>query len=222
MDPNQYGYFNDFAEGASRCMGIAYGGGAWVAVFNNGKAGYSTDAREWRRVYDPDDTWHGNTCVFFDGANFIALEASGAYRISQGAARGIVGYAANWDTGGGAVINGSPITGVVFGGDKWIGIGPNNAVGWTADGITWTAADNIGNNDDKLHGGDLTGAAYGAGRFVAVNNRGKIIYSHDGFNWALVSSSTFGSTAIRAVAYGGGKFVAAGDNGRIAYSTVVE
>ncbi|MDR2375656.1 MAG: bacterial Ig-like domain-containing protein [Treponema sp.] len=223
MDSNQYAYFTDFAEGASRCMGIAYGGGVWVAVFNSGKAAYSTDAREWRRIYDSNNTWHGNTCVYFDGTKFIALEASGTYHYSNPSARGSsIGTAFNWRTGSGITINGRPITGVVFGGGKWIGIGPDNTVGWSIDGITWTDADNVGTNDDKLRRGDFTGAAYGAGKFVAVNNQGQIIYSRDGYNWTQVFSGTFGSTGIRAVAYGDGKFVAVGDNRRIAYSRVVE
>jgi hypothetical protein len=222
-DPNQYAYFSDFAEGSSRCTGIAYGDGAWVAVFDRGKAAYSMDGREWNDIaLSMDDAWDGNTGVFFDGANFIALDASGTYRISRSAGRVFIGNAQHWKRGGGALINGRPISGVVFGGDKWIGIGDDNTVGWSADGTTWTAADNVGNKDDRLRGGGLTGAAYGAGRFVAVNSRGNIIYSRDGYNWTRVFSSTFGSTAIRAVAYGDGKFVAVGDNGRIAYSRVVE
>ncbi|MDR2210224.1 MAG: bacterial Ig-like domain-containing protein [Spirochaetaceae bacterium] len=224
MDLNQYVYFTGFALGASRCTGIAHGGGMWVAVFDRGRAAYSADGREWSDIFDfiDDTTWDGNTGVFFDGTHFIALEASGAYRISRSAARGIVNNTANWERRGTALIRGRPITGMVFGGGKWVGIGPDNTAGWSADGITWTAADNIGGAGERLRRGDLTGAAYGAGRFVAVNNRGNIIYSRDGYNWTLVFSSTFGSTGIRAVAYGDGKFVAVGDNGRIAYSRVLE
>jgi hypothetical protein len=223
LDSSQYNYVDGFAEGASRCVGIAYGGGVWVAVFSRGNAMYSTDAHMWHSIsLSAGDTWDGNTGVFFNGAKFITLEESGAYRISNGAARGIVGSTANWGRGTGALVNGRPITGVVFGGGKWIGIGPGNTVGWSVNGTTWTAADNIAGGDAQLRGGDFTGATYGAGRFVAVNNRGQIIYSRDGYNWTRVYSSTFGSTAIRAVAYGDGKFVAVGDNGRIACSDVVD
>jgi hypothetical protein len=224
LDLNQFARFEGFAEGASRCTGIAYGGGTWVAVFDRGKAAYSTNGYQWGDIaVSKDDTWDGKTCVFFNGANFVALDASGAYRISRDTGRGIVGSTGNWERGGGVSINGRPITGVVFGGGKWIGIGPDNAVGWTADGITWTAADNISaGNGGRVRRGDFTGAAYGAGRFVAVSNQGAVVYSRDGYNWTQVYSSTFGSTAIRAVAYGNGTFVAVGDNGRIAYSRVVE
>ena len=205
-----------FVEGAYRCAGIVYGNGTWVAVFDSGRAAYSTDGHKWQSISaNQSDIWTGNTGVFFDGKNFVALEASGAYRVSKGK---LVGSASSWEKGEGAAIDGRPITGVVFGGGKWVGIGPNNSAGWSADGITWTSADNIG----KLRRGSLTGVAYGADRFVAVNDQGNIIYSRDGYNWTLVFSSTFGSTAIRAVAYGDGKFVAAGDNGRIACSSVVE
>ena len=221
-DAKQYAYYNDFAEGASRCTGIAYGDGKWVAVFNGGKAAYASDSlgREWNAISVSNaDTWQGKTSIFFDSKKFIAFEASGSYRASKGT---FIYSTANWDKGEGATLNGRPITGMVFGGGKWIGIGPNNAIGWSTDGITWTTADNIGNNDDKLRRGNFTGAAYGADRFVAVNDQGSIIYSRDGFNWTVVFSSTFGSTGIRSVAYGDGKFVAVGDNGRIAYSRVVE
>ncbi|MDR2072671.1 MAG: bacterial Ig-like domain-containing protein [Spirochaetaceae bacterium] len=216
-------YITDFAEGASRCTGIAYGGGIWVAVFNNGRAAYSTDARRWNYILIfMNDTWDGNTGIFFDGANFIALEASGMYRMSKGVRSPAIGSSVNWERSVGTAINGRPITGIVFGNGKWVGIGPNNVVGWSADGTTWTAADNVDYGDGRLRGGDLTGVAYGALRFVAVSNRGGIIYSRDGYNWTRVYSSTFGSTGIRAVAYGGGTFVAVSDNGRIAYSKVVE
>jgi hypothetical protein len=223
IDPNQYAYFNGFAEGASRCTGIAYGGGVWVAVFNRGKAAYSTDAREWRNIFlFMNDAWDGNTGVFFTGAKFITLEASGAYRISKDAARGTVSSTANWERGAGALINGRPISGVAFGNGKWIGIGPDNTLGWSADGTTWIAAGSVGNDDDKLRRGGFTGVVSGAGRFVVVNNQGRIIYSRDGYNWTQVFSSTFGSTGIRAVAYGDGKFIAVGDNGKIACSKVAE
>jgi hypothetical protein len=223
-DLNQYAYLNDTGEGASRCTGIAHGGGAWVAVFERGRAVYSLDGRRWDDLLIfMNDTWDGNTSVFFDGANFIALDASGRYRISQSTKRGLIGSSQHWERGGGAVINGRPITGTVFGGGKWIGIGPDDAVGWSADGTTWTAADNItAANGGRPRRGDFTGAAYGAGIFVAVNNRGAIIYTRDGYNWTQASSSTFGTTAIRAVAYGDGKFVAVGDNGRIAYARVLD
>jgi hypothetical protein len=210
----KYAYFTDFAEGASRCMGIAYDGDVWIAVFNRGRAAYSADGHKWNAIYQT-DAWQDATGVFFNGKNFIALEASGAYRAAKKPA-------SNWERGTGAAINGKPITGVVFGSDKWVGIGPDNSVGWSADGIIWTSADNIGSSNQKLRRGSMTGAVWGAGRFVAVNDQGNIMYSRDGYNWTLIFSSTFGSTAIRAVAYGNGTFVAVGNNGRIAYSRVVE
>jgi hypothetical protein len=45
------------------------------------------------------------------------------------------------------------ITGIAYGGGTWIGIGPDNSAGRSANGTAWTAAGNIGNDDNKLRGG---------------------------------------------------------------------
>jgi hypothetical protein len=111
------------------------------------------------------------------------------------------------------------ISDVVYGNGKFIGVGHNNTLGWSTDGILWTDADQRG---DAFRNGNVIDAAYGFGMFAVVGSSGNIIYSRDGYTWTKVASSTFGSTDIRYVVYGGGKFVAVGDNGRVAYSNKID
>jgi hypothetical protein len=216
-------------EGLGDCIGITYGKNdagknIWVAAFSSsrmrvnvgGSSGLSwTIARVYGIANDDttEPTWSSSVCgVLFNGRQFIAFDSTGRYVYSANGSR--------WEPGEGTIVfGGRPISEVVFGDGKFIGVGPNNALGWSTDGITWTDADHKG---EELRGGDLNGVAYGFGMFVAVNSRGNIIYSRDGFTWTKVTSSTFGSTNIRDVAYGNGKFIAIGDNGRIAYSNKID
>jgi hypothetical protein len=196
------------------CTGMACGNDSLVMVFNSGRI--SLSGRNMRinaggaRFLD---AWNSFRGVFFDGNKFIAFDEAGSY-VYLGKGKSV------WEIGEGSVaINGRPITEVVFGNGKFIGAGPNNALGWSIDGILWTDADHKG---EALRGGDFNSVAYGFGVFVAVNSRGNIIYSRDGFAWTKVVASTFGSTNIRDLAYGNGRFVAIGDNGRIAYSNRID
>jgi hypothetical protein len=159
------------------------------------------------------EAWSRVRYVFFDGGKFIALAETGQYLYSTDNGK-------SWKAGEEIItINGRPITGVVSGNGKMIGVGPNNAIGWSTDGIIWTDADRIG---EGLRGGDLNAVAYGFGMFVAAGSRGNIIYSRSGYTWTKVPSSTFGSTSIHYAAYGGGRFIAIGSNGRIAYSNRID
>jgi hypothetical protein len=196
------------------CTGIAYGNDALVAVFDSGRISRSGQSMT---INSGDghflEAWSSLRGVFFDGSRFIAFDGEGRH----------IYLAKNqslWEPGEGSIaINGRPISEVVFGGGKFIAVGPDNALGWSLDGILWTDADHKG---ERLRGGDLNAVDYGFGMYVAVNSRGNIIYSRDGFVWTKVASSTFGSTRILDVAYGNGKFVAIGENGRIAYSNRID
>jgi hypothetical protein len=199
---------------AGTCTGMAYGNDTLVAVFDSGRVSRSgrsmrINAGEGRFL----EAWSSLRGVFFDGSRFIAFDGAGRH----------IYLAKNqsvWELGEGSIaINGRPISEVVFGGGKFIAVGPDNALGWSLDGILWTDADHRG---ERLRGGDLNAVDYGFGMYVAVNSRGNILYSRDGFVWTKVASSTFGSTRILDVAYGNGKFVAIGENGRIAYSNRID
>jgi hypothetical protein len=196
------------------CTGLAYGNDTLIAVFESGRI--SRSGRSMRIHIGGSqfvEAWPSLRGVFFNGSSFIAFDGAGSYIY-------LAKNQSAWEIGEGSVaINGRPISEVVFGGGKFIGVGPNNALGWSADGILWTDADHKG---EGLRGGDFNGAAYGFGMFVAVNSRGSIVFSRDGFIWTKAASSTFGSTNIRDVAYGNGKFVAIGDSGRIAYSNKID
>jgi hypothetical protein len=155
--------------------------------------------------------WSRIRYVFSAGSKLIALAGTGNYLYSTDNGK-------SWKGGDEIIaISGGLITDVVYGNDKMIGIGSNNTLGWSTDGIVWTDADN-----SELNAGALNAVAYGFGMFVAVSSRGNIIYSRDGYTWTKVASSTFGSSGIHHVVYGDGKFVAIGDNGRIAYSNKVD
>jgi hypothetical protein len=203
---------------------IFFGNGRFIAIGSNmTPAGSnrweqmeSSDGGGWwdkNRIYFDLDTLGSIEHIFFDGSRFIAVGGSGLYAYSADNGK-------SWKPGEGSItLKGVPVTGVVSGNGRMIGIGPSSAIGWSTDGIVWTDADQ---QDEELRRGHFTDVAYGFGMFVAVNSRGNIIYSRDGYTWTKVASSTFGSTPIRHVVYGGGKFIAIGDNGRIAYSNKID
>jgi hypothetical protein len=118
----------------------------------------------------------------------------------------------------------SAVIGIAYGGGKFVAVGNKAEMGYSTDGVTWTAV------EQSPFGGaeEFVGIAYGGDKFVAVASKyvdkvldNKMVYSTDGVTWTVIEQSVFGEgDPLRGIAYGGGKFVAVGAwaEGKMAYS----
>jgi hypothetical protein len=99
------------------------------------------------------------------------------------------------------------ISGMAWGGGKFVAVGNSGKGAYSTDGVTWTAISNIGT-------GYLYVLAYGGPsgqeKFVAAGDGGKGAYSSDGgVTWKNFATSTSGiENNMTNVTYAAGKFVA--------------
>lgn len=92
---------------------------------------------------------------------------------------------------------------VAFGNGKFVGIGLNNDVTTSSDGVVWALSGSIGINNPR-------NIAFGAGLFVS--GKGIIQTSPDGITWTTRYTP---SNSIWGVEFADGKFIAVGENGLI-------
>ena len=115
----------------------------------------------------------------------------------------------------------SGVSGIAYGGGKFVAVGNNSEMAYSTDGINWTAVANTGFTKTNLSGNlyGIADIAYGGGKFVAVGGGNQMAYSTDGINWTAVANTAFlpslnvlgyDATNILCVTYGNGKFVAGG------------
>jgi hypothetical protein len=212
----------------------AYGGGLYVAVGYDGKIGYAasdtiiktgtlaTDSAVVTSIATttnlfvgqpvsgsgvPDDT----TIVSIDSSSQITLSnvatADGATTLTF-----CVGPA-TWTQAGTPSFLGSDIFDVCYGDSKFVAVGDNGKIAYSADGNVWTQASAPSFGTTPIQGVDYIG-----GKFVAVGWSGKIAYSADGDTWTQASTPSFGTSIIYGVGFGNNTFVAVGFGGKIAYS----
>jgi hypothetical protein len=99
------------------------------------------------------------------------------------------------------------IRSIVWGKDKFVGVGTYGRIGYSSDGIAWTQADVASIFDDT----NVQHISYGGGKCVASDTYfKKMAYSTDGINWVKVMDEDVPPN-IEGIAYGNGRFVA-GDN----------
>jgi len=200
--------------GLSDINDVAYGGGTYVAVGDDGKIAYSTNGTTWTAVSDSTFGTTNINGVTYGNGKFVAVGSSGKMAYSN---NGTTWTAVN--NSGTATLKGITYGGA-SGNEKFIVVG-NSVIGYqisySTDGITWTNSQSIissGLNDS------INRVAWGGNKFVAVASKGVMYYSLDGINWAKIEGGTgagksqFDSTgnysSIKDIVYGGGKFLAVG------------
>jgi len=115
---------------------------------------------------------------------------------------------------------------IAFGGGKFVAGGlrfeeknDSGILGYSADGINWTEAENHPFNLDTSYS-TVNEIAYGNGVFVAADFNGTMAYSSDGINWAKADTPFKLRYNEIMIVYGNGRFVAYEDkSGNMAYST---
>ncbi len=103
---------------------------------------------------------------------------------------------------------------VIFAGGKFVGVGINQTILHSPDGMIWTRA-------TFPSGNSLTGIAHDGSRYVVcgyrfsnLTEKGLAAYSDDGVEWTTVNLPT-GLAQFWAIAHGAGRFVAVGDTGTL-------
>ncbi|MDR2521609.1 MAG: hypothetical protein LBC72_03520 [Spirochaetaceae bacterium] len=149
--------------------GICYGGGKWL--FNYASDGYyasEDDGATWAKIVGYNDftlfdkllfrngVWLGFTLYFpsvyyLEAADFSVTFADWT-RVSDGEFLG----------------NGIGVRDIAFNANRFVAVGENGKISWSADGKIWTAADAPFDDSDTV-----TAIGYGNGRWIAVTNTWK-------------------------------------------------
>lgn len=102
------------------------------------------------------------------------------------------------------------LSGIVFGGGKFVAAGEDGIILTSTNGVDWQAQ-----TSGTIQ--SLRGVTYGNGIFVVVGQGGTALTSPDGILWTAQNSRT--SNFLSGAAFGDGLFVAVGGSGTIRYST---
>ena len=108
----------------------------------------------------------------------------------------------------------SQIDAIAFGNNRWVAVGVDGKMAYSADGRSWTAV-----ALSPFGTSEIRDIAWGNNRFVAGGDDGRMAYSADGVTWTAIDVYiAFGRSSISAIAYGNNRWVAIG-GGKVAYST---
>jgi len=203
--------------GTSNINDVAYDGGRYVAVGENGKMAYSTNGTTWTAVGD--STFDTSTIygITYAAGKFVAVGASGKMTYSTNGT--------TWTAVTDSTFT-STINGITYGGasgkEKFIAVGSDGSgsyqIAYSADGVTWTKVQSFDNFGGLF--ASLNRVVWGGNKFIAVASSGVMYYSPDGTYWAKIDGGTgtgksqFDNigylSSIKDITYGGGKFLAVG------------
>ncbi len=217
-------------NGVSWLNHVAYANGLWVATGTGGKLYTSTDASSWTLrttgLADLTDIAYGNgrwLTTVLSSTNTFATSTDGVNwsSISGSAGTGGVAYGngvfvtmdtshsytstdgVTWTSHATA----EGVGGLTFINGRFMGVGGNNRIGESLDGITWSFRD-IGFATTP----NIQNLGFGGGTYVAVGLYGQasgvLLTSTDGTNWTNRSAQISGN--LVEVTYGDNRFVAVG------------
>jgi hypothetical protein len=210
--------------------GVAWDGGAWVAVGSRSTILRSEDGLEWqpqaakaevcfRSVTSGNGTLlaltHCSTAMISrDGLQWERKGSPGLHVRSAAFGQGVfvgVGDSGTIVVSSNAVAwapramsSSESLHSVRYAGDRFVAVGARGVIVSSTDGRQWKPSDS--KTTRSLHG-----LAYGEGIWVAVGCHGVVVTSTDGEHWTPRESGT--TESLRAVAFGGTTFLAVGWNG---------
>ena len=193
-----------FATGYASLTSITFGNGRFIAGKSNvtcaacnPNMGYSTDGITWMGVTNNAFARNDRTIGIFDIAygdnKFIATSgvSSGA---SPGSGRSLITQSVNgtnWtevnEAAVRSVFGAGPIYTIAYGGGYFVATGaemgddesPYKGIGYSTDGLTWTAIDSSAFTDNDF----VRGTAYGNGRLVMVGDSYTRVGNHHLRTW---------------------------------------
>jgi hypothetical protein len=228
-DGTSWNNVTDTTFGTSDINDVAYGGGRYVAVGEDGKIAYSTNGTSWIAI----------TNSTFGTSNIYGI-TYGAGKFTAVGAGGKMAYSTNGTTWTAVTASTftSTVYGITYGGasgkEKFIAVG-NAGIGsyqiaYSTDGVTWMKVSQSFYDGSLFD--SLNRVVWGGNKFVAVAGRGVMYFSLDGTYWAKIDGGTgagksqFDTTgatsSINDIAYGGGKFLAVGNKYVNDYSSTGE
>jgi hypothetical protein len=225
----------------SDLLGVAYGGGTFVAVGRGGVVLTSPDGTNW--TAQASGTGDDLKAVTYGDGRFVAVGGDCQTVITSG-------DGVHWSAPAGWAPNcGADMNAITFGGGQFLAVGSSGDVFTSPDGIGWpwaiTSVNDVSQNlmaaaygggtwvgagaqgafvgdagngwvADVLSSGAptsalVTGVAYGQQQFLAVDSAGEVLVG-DGFAWAVQGEL---GASLTAVAYAHGQWVAVGAGGAV-------
>jgi photosystem II stability/assembly factor-like uncharacterized protein len=199
-------------------FGVAFGGGRFVAVGDNGVIISSPDGKTWTLHHQNLWCWGGSGCysAFYDVAygagRFVTVSTKGEVMVS--------GDGFNWVEAGVVYLRGHDDSiynfrvysllhdgrrFVAFG-EPWFAPEESVVVGYSLDGVSWRTQ----NLPFIMR---VAKAVYAKGKYVVVGDEGKVLFSEGGANWTMRKLDT--ESDLVGVAYGAGVFVALSSDGTV-------
>ena len=207
--------------GSGSVDAITWGNGKFVAGGSYGRMAYSPDGVTWtavntQNIFSSSTSSDNARAIAWGNNKFVAVgsrvESGNIYMLSMTAysTDGITWTAVTNNT----FDDGNAISGIAYGGGKFVAVGSGGLMAYSSDGSTWSTVAN-----STFSTTQISTVAWGNNKFVAVGYSGKMAYSSDGSTWSTVTNSTFSTSNIRGIAWGNNRFVAVGYGGKMAYSS---
>lgn len=220
---------------SARWVGIAYGGGMFVAASNGGGLMYSVDGKSWTNI----DVSGNFNCICYGAGKFIAIESMFVATSSDGKI---------WTKQESDLPTNTTWKSVAYGNGRFVAVSTTGDAAYSIDGVEWTSKSTgalsalnaivytgtrfvavgfktICTSDDGVAwsfksqpvSDTWTSMAYGEGIVVVSGETYEIISSDGGLNWSL---TTIQHNNYSGIAYGNGMFVAVSKNNKYSdYST---
>lgn len=206
-DPFADSWYPIAAANNNQWQCVAYGGGVFVALSNNGTGNRvmsSPDGTIWTVTATgaPDNAW-GTNCLCYGNGMFVAVSGG-----ASNAMYSADGY--NWTQSD--VSSVGPWSAVTFGNGRFVAVGVSGKTMLSTDAITWTSS-LIGGTSAFAWGAVTYGTDnLGVAKFVAVcsnssSTKKSAVSLDNGANWTIYTSVVAGQLAIT---FGNGLFVSVG------------
>jgi hypothetical protein len=198
-------------------FGVAFGGGRFVAVGDNGVIISSSDGKTWTLHHENPWCQGGPLCysvfedIAYGAGRFVTVSTKGEVMVSED------GF--NWVEAGVVYLRDNEfgsnfrVYSLLHDGRRFVAFGKRRffpeepvVVGYSLDGVSWRTQD----LPFAMMGGK---AVYAKGKYVVVGDEGKVLFSEGGANWTMRKLDT--ESYLVGVAYGAGVFVALSSDGTV-------
>jgi len=208
---NSGGWQQQFSGTINSLSAVAYGGGRFVAVGDNGEILTSTHGTVW--IPQVSGTMYGLSSVTYGGGRYVAVGQCGTILASSDGV--------HWSSCNSGTSN--TIMGVTYGNGRFIAVDSKGTILSSPDGITWAISRcNYISPDDtifplKAGFGTFDGVYFLNGQYMLLDMTGDILASNNGLTWSMEPSTTFNQ--LTGAAYGNGLYVVVGDYGTVLTSS---